>query len=74
MAKLITAPGDGGGILLTNLGVSGWNSYEQLSKLRRDLIMLVITGNRDGSTAVDYTVNAALGFPWITGPRATTDL
>lgn len=69
VAKLIAAPGAGGGILLTNLGVSGWNSYAELSKLRRDLIMLVITGNRDGSTAVDYTVNAALGFPWITGPE-----
>src|SRR5256712_13793410 len=31
--------------------------------------MVVITGNRDGSPAVDYTVNAALGFPFITGPE-----
>jgi 2-methylfumaryl-CoA isomerase len=69
VAKLITAPGEGGGILLTNLGVGDWNSYEQLSRLRRDLIMLVITGNRDGSQAVDYTVNAAVGFPWVTGPE-----
>lgn len=71
VAKLITAPGEGGGILLTNLPVSGWNSYEELKKLRADLIMLVITGNRDGSTAVDYTVNASLGFPYITGPEGT---
>jgi 2-methylfumaryl-CoA isomerase len=69
VAKLITAPGEGGGILLTNLSVSGWNSYEQLSKLRQDLIMVRITGNRDGSQAVDYTVNAAVGFPGITGPE-----
>ena len=68
VAKLITAPGDGGGIFLTNLPVSGWNSYDELKKLRRDLVMVVITGNRDGSAAVDYTVNAALGFPFITGP------
>ena len=67
--KIITAPGDGGGILLTNLPVSGWNSYEELRKSREDLIMVVITGNRDGSTAVDYTVNAALGFPFVTGPE-----
>src|SRR5256712_12481868 len=33
--------------------------------------MFVITGNRDGSAAVDYTVNAALGFPFITGPEDT---
>ncbi|HAC47322.1 MAG TPA: 2-methylfumaryl-CoA isomerase [Chloroflexi bacterium] len=71
VAKLIAAPGDGGGIFLTNLPVSGWNSYDELKKLRGDLIMVVITGNRDGSGAVDYTVNAALGFPFITGPEGT---
>ena len=69
VAKLITVPGEGGGIFLTNLPVSGWNSYDELKKLRADLIMVVITGNRDGSIAVDYTVNAALGFPLITGPE-----
>jgi 2-methylfumaryl-CoA isomerase len=67
--RLITAPGEGGGIFLTNLPVSGWNSYDELKRLRGDLIMVLITGNRDGSTAVDYTVNAALGFPYITGPE-----
>ncbi|HSS92615.1 MAG TPA: CoA transferase [Candidatus Dormibacteraeota bacterium] len=69
VAKLITAPGEGGGILLTNLPVSGWKSYEELKKRRVDLIMVTITGNRDGTAAVDYTVNAALGFPAITGPE-----
>jgi len=69
VAGLIAAPGEGGGIVLTNLPVRGWSSYAELSKLRRDLIMVVITGDRDGGTAVDYTVNAALGFPWLTGPQ-----
>jgi 2-methylfumaryl-CoA isomerase len=69
VAGLIGAPGEGGGIVLTNLRVKGWSSYAELSKLRRDLIMVVITGDRDGGTAVDYTVNAALGFPWLTGPE-----
>src|SRR5688500_20363541 len=32
--------------------------------------MASITGNRDGTTAVDYTVNAAIGFPHVTGPEA----
>jgi 2-methylfumaryl-CoA isomerase len=68
VSKLIAAPGEGGGIVLTNLPVRGWNSYPELSKLRADLIMVVITGDRDGGTAVDYTVNAAVGFPWLTGP------
>jgi 2-methylfumaryl-CoA isomerase len=69
VSKLIAAPGEGGGILLTNLPVKGWNSYAELSKLRPDLIMVLITGDRDGGTAVDYTVNAAVGFPWLTGPE-----
>jgi len=67
--KLITAPGESAGIFLTNLAVGAWNSYEQLSELRPDLIMVVITGNRDGGQAVDYTINAAIGFPQITGPE-----
>ena len=69
VSRLITAPGEGGGILLTNLGADGWNSYAELAKLRRDLIMVLITGRRGGETAVDYTVNAALGFPFVTGPQ-----
>jgi 2-methylfumaryl-CoA isomerase len=68
-ARLITAPGEGGGILLTNLPVAAWNSYDELRKRRSDLIMVAITGSRDGGTAVDYTVNAAVGFPWVTGPE-----
>lgn len=57
------------GIVLTNLRVHGWNTYERLSARRPDLIMAVLTGNPDGSTAVDYTVNAAVGFPFVTGPE-----
>lgn len=56
------------GIVLTNLRVHGWNEYERLRERRPDLIMAVLTGNPDGSAAVDYTVNAATGFPLVTGP------
>lgn len=69
VTRLLTAPGAGGGIVLTNLPVPQWSSYAELSRLRADLIMLVITGDRDGRPAVDYTVNASLGFPWVTGPK-----
>ena len=58
------------GILITNLPVQTWNSYESLCERRPDLIMAVLTGNPDGSTAVDYTVNAAVGIPWVTGPES----
>lgn len=64
---LITRPGDNSGILLTNLPASGWMSHAALSAKRADLIMLKLTGNHDGSGAVDYTVNCASGFPLATG-------
>jgi len=57
------------GTVLTNLQPKGWNSYEALKVRRPDLIMAVLTGNPDGSSAVDYTVNAAVGFPFVTGPE-----
>jgi 2-methylfumaryl-CoA isomerase len=65
---LITAPGADAGIFLTNYPPQRVFDYESLRQRRPDLIMCQITGNADGSTAVDYTVNAAVGFPLITGP------
>jgi 2-methylfumaryl-CoA isomerase len=64
---IITAPGAGGGILLTNLPPSPGLDFATLRAARGDLIMLRLVGNRDGSAAVDYTVNAASGFPLATG-------
>ena len=66
---LMTKPGPEAGIVLTNLPARGWLSYKELKAKRDDLIMLGITGNRDGSVALDYTVNAAAGFPLVTGPE-----
>ncbi len=56
------------GTFLTNFPARGWMSYSALQKRRADLVMLAVTGNRDGSTALDYTVNAAMGYPLATGP------
>lgn len=64
---LATAPGEGGGIVLTNLGAP-WLSHSTLSERRADLISCTIEGSSDGRTAVDYTVNCATGIPAITGP------
>jgi len=69
IAELITAPGPDGGLFLTNFPARGWLAYEALAARRPDLIMVNITGNADGSSDVDYTVNPATGFPWATGPR-----
>jgi 2-methylfumaryl-CoA isomerase len=64
---IITAPGPGAGIFLTNLPPSRGLDFATLQAIRTDLIMLRLVGNRDGSAAVDYTVNAASGFPLVTG-------
>ncbi len=69
VAAMVAQPGPDAGILLTNFPVRGWLDYENLCKRREDLIMVSIVGNHDGSSAVDYTVNPATGFPWATGPR-----
>ncbi len=69
LTELICAPGEDAGLFLTNFPESGWLSYDRLTEHRPDLIMVVITGNADGSSAVDYTVNPASGFPMATGPR-----
>src|SRR5216684_8024769 len=69
LAKAIaTAPGPGAGIVLTNLPPLPGLDYASLKAARDDIIMLRLIGNRDGSAAVDYTVNAASGFPLVTGP------
>ena len=66
---LVTAPGEEAGLFLTNFPARGFLDYEKLSARRPNLIMVNIVGNADGSSAVDYTVNPASGFPWATGPR-----
>lgn len=68
---LIAAPGDGGGLLLTNFAGMPWLSDAVLQARRADLIKLEITGNFDGSNAVDYTVNPAVGLPAMTGTGGT---
>jgi 2-methylfumaryl-CoA isomerase len=63
---LATAPGPDAGVLLTNIGTP-WLSHETLAARRADVISCTIQGNGDGSTAVDYTVNCATGYPAVTG-------
>ncbi|WP_179466849.1 CoA transferase [Mycolicibacterium vinylchloridicum] len=58
------------GVLITNVAGRQWHSYDELSAQCPDLIHLEVVGRGDGSTGVDYTVNAATGFPLITGSPA----
>lgn len=66
--NLITAPGPENGLFVSNFPAKGWMSYEALRAHRQDLIMVNLLGNPDGSSAVDYTVNCAVGIPFVTGP------
>ncbi|NIR39770.1 MAG: 2-methylfumaryl-CoA isomerase, partial [Actinobacteria bacterium] len=68
LTSLITAPGADAGMFLTNFPAVGWLDYDRLSGRRSDLVMVSIVGNHDGTTAVDYTVNSAVGYPMVTGP------
>src|SRR5690349_20477916 len=56
------------GVLITNVAGRDWHSYDTLTALRPDLIHVEVSGRADGGTGVDYTVNAGLGFPMVTGP------
>ena len=69
VTSLISAPGADNGLFLTNFPARGWLDPERLRQRRADLVMVHICGHRDGSTAVDYTVNPSVGFPAVTGPK-----
>lgn len=64
VARLITETG----VFITNVAGRQWHSYDALRPDRPDLIHVEVSGRADGGTAVDYTVNAAIGFPLVTGP------
>lgn len=73
LTAMIATPGPEGGIFLSNFPARGWMSYDNLREHRDDLIMVNLTGNRDGSTALDYTVNCAVGYPDATGPVGSSE-
>jgi 2-methylfumaryl-CoA isomerase len=59
---------EGDGIVVTNAAGLSWLSHDQLAAKRSDVIHVQLLGRGDGSTGVDYTVNAGIGFPLVTGP------
>lgn len=67
VAELVTRDGPAGGVMLTNLAARGELSHEALVAKRPDLIALYLKGQYDNQTAVDYTVNCAVGIPLATG-------
>ncbi len=65
LAQRIAAAGDG--LFVTNFPAHSFLSYDRLAKLRSDIICVRIMGWADGKPAVDYTINAAVGVPLMTG-------
>ncbi len=55
------------GQFITNFPVGGFLSHENLVAKRSDMITVRVMGMADGGPALDYTVNAAVGFPDLTG-------
>jgi 2-methylfumaryl-CoA isomerase len=71
--QLATAPGESAGLFVTNYPVDGFLAHEKLVALRADLISVRIMGQADGKPALDYTVNSAVGLPFMTGPPELGD-
>lgn len=71
--SLATAPGANAGIFLTNYPAQGFLAHEKLTARRADMITVRVMGWADGKTAVDYTVNSAIGLPMMTGPKDLGD-
>lgn len=60
-------------MFVTNYPVGGFLSHDNLVKHRADMITVRVMGWADGSTALDYTVNAGVGYPMATGPVSMGD-
>lgn len=71
--RLAAAPGENSGLFVTNFPPDGFLSHARLAALRPDILVLRVMGWSDGSQAVDYTVNAAMGIPLMTGPASLGD-
>ena len=56
------------GVLITNLPVDGFLSHAAIAAECPELVSVRIMGWHDGRQAMDFTVNAASGYPLMTGP------
>lgn len=56
------------GVLITNLPVDSFLSHAAIAAQCPELVSVRIMGWHDGRQAMDFTVNAASGYPLMTGP------
>ncbi|MDX1382080.1 MAG: CoA transferase [Thermoanaerobaculia bacterium] len=70
---LLGRTGAGNGIFSTNFPARGWLAFDEVKRRSRDdLVMVNVMGSTDGRSALDYTINCAVGYPLATG-AATRD-
>lgn len=55
------------GQVITNFPAKGFMAHDVLAQGRADLVTVRVMGWADGSPALDYTVNNAVGYPVMTG-------
>jgi 2-methylfumaryl-CoA isomerase len=55
------------GQFVTNFPAEGFLSHDRIAALNDQLVTVRVMGTHDGRTALDYTVNAAVGYPFLTG-------
>lgn len=63
LAALVRATGQ----FITNFPAEGFLAHDKLAEGRADLVTVRVMGWADGSPALDYTVNNAVGYPMMTG-------
>jgi 2-methylfumaryl-CoA isomerase len=64
LQRLIRATGQ----FITNFPAKGFLGHDTLAEGCADLVTIRVMGWADGSPALDYTVNNAIGYPMMTGP------
>jgi 2-methylfumaryl-CoA isomerase len=57
------------GQLITNLPEQSFLGHDRMQAKRADMISLRVMGRHDGRQAMDFTVNAASGYPLMCGPE-----
>ena len=75
LAALITAadtPHTVGGIFIDNMVGARRVQFEELVDRRPDVIHVHLEGRRGGKPAVDYSINAEVGVPLMTGPTSSS--
>ncbi len=55
------------GQVITNFPAKGFMGHDVLAHGRADLVTIRVMGWADGTPALDYTVNNAVGYPMLTG-------